>query len=229
MDIKIMNVEPKQVPEIISNAFSKLSELRENVIKANSKAQIAQNGAEDAKGKSAGLFKNKNAIESLQGAVTGLAEAQIAAVEAQILSFEYQEKLTQITKFLFALGVQNIHLTRSVIKELENGIENSYQLDDYATYEINSLINQLKAQEDVYNQLNGIYDKFKNDQGVSDAKDLAYDKCLKEHYKELASLKKENKELRDKINDMEVTLERLNSIIEKNIDTKPQTKKYIKY
>lgn len=146
-----VEVDIGQVPSIIQEQFSGLKELKGKVGEATKKAKSAQMSAEDAKNKSVGLFHKKEAIELLQDATVDLAEAQISAAQAQEVSFEYQQKIAEITKYLFALGVSNIALNRSVVRELEMKLKGASEeeLDEFARQEIIAVVKQLKAQEDI--------------------------------------------------------------------------------
>jgi|LSQX01.2.fsa_nt_gb hypothetical protein len=145
------NIEESQVPSRINEEFLYLKVLKDKIITATEKAEIAQFSAEKAKKEAVGVFRKKEAIESLQEATVHLAEAQIAAVEAQELSFEYQKKLGEITKYLFGLGVSNLAMNRSVVRELEMRLKGASEeeLDELARQEILGVVRQLKAQEDI--------------------------------------------------------------------------------
>ena len=80
-----------------------------------------------------------------------LADAQAAAMSAQERQFEYQQKLSDITKFLFRLGLTNIAMNRVVVEELEYRLRNATQeeLDDLARAEIENLLKRLKMQQDI--------------------------------------------------------------------------------
>ena len=152
-NIKILDVNTvneNQLPTIISSQFSALTELENNVQKAVNMAAQAKRKAVNAQ-VSAGLFHKKEAIELLQNATKGLAEAQITAADAQKISFEYQSKLTEITKFLFGLGVSNLAMNRSVIRELELKLKGASdeEISELAKQELRNVIMQLKLQEDM--------------------------------------------------------------------------------
>ena len=101
---EIEKIDVAQVPTIIQEQLEGLQKLKDNVAIATERAQKAQQSAKTAKNKSAGLFQKKEAIESLQSATVDLADAQISSTEAQQVSFEYQQRLSEITKFLFGMG-----------------------------------------------------------------------------------------------------------------------------
>lgn len=146
---KIVNEE--DVPAIIKEQFTSLERLKEQVQVSSEKAQKAQESAKKAKNQSAGLFQKKEAIEKLQDATSDLADAQISSAEAQKVSFEYQQKLGEITKYLFGLGVTNIAMNRTVVRNLKMQLEgaSSEELDEMARNEIIAVIKQLKAQQDI--------------------------------------------------------------------------------
>ncbi len=149
--LKIGDISESQVPDIIRNRFQGLKELKEKVSEAQLRAETAQSSAQRASYKSAGFFGKREAIESLQSATVDIADAQISAADAQKLAFQYQEKLGELTKYLFGLGVSNIAMNRSVVRELELKLRGASEeeLDDLARKEVLTVVKQLKAQEDM--------------------------------------------------------------------------------
>ena len=150
-----------QVPDLIHDRFKKVEELKKNVEKASKKAKLAKESAEIAKDHSAGLFQKKGAIEALQTVTHDLAEAQISAAQAQELSFEYHQKVAELTTFLFKLGVSSIAVNRSVVRTLELKMKGASQetLDDFARQEIAEVVRQLKEQEDLMRKHNMLSEK----------------------------------------------------------------------
>ena len=150
-----------QVPDFIHDRFEKVEELKKNVDKASKKAKLAKESAEVAKEHSAGLFQKKGAIEALQTVTHDLAEAQISAAQAQELSFEYHQKVAELTTFLFKLGVSSIAANRSVVRTLELKLMGASQekLDEYARQEIAEVVRQLKEQEDLMRKHNMLSEK----------------------------------------------------------------------
>lgn len=147
----INGIEEKDLPAIISSQINKLNELDQSVKKAMDAAEKAKDSADTAKGKSAGMFKKKVAIEELQSAGIDLAEAVQSGAEAQKISFEFQTKLAEITKYLFGLGVSNIASNRFVVRELEMKLKGAteQELSELARQELISVVKQLKDQEDI--------------------------------------------------------------------------------
>ena len=150
-ELEIFKVNQSELPNIITDQWRDIQGLEDKVKKSVKMAQTAKTSADRAYGKSAGLGHKKEAIESLQEASVDLAESQVQVVEAQQLSFEYQKKLSEITKYLFALGVSNIAANRTVVRELELKLRGASEgeLSDLARKEVLSVISQLKAQEDM--------------------------------------------------------------------------------
>lgn len=144
-------IDEKNLPEVIQGQVTKLENLSESVEKAKKAAQDAKASADNAKSISAGIFFNKNAIEGLQSAGMALAEAAQSAAEAQKISFEFQTKLAEITKYLFGLGVSNIAANRFVVRELELRLKGASQdgLSELARQELQLVLQQLKDQHDV--------------------------------------------------------------------------------
>ncbi len=190
--IDMNTVSLEELPSVLSTQFDKLDILETNVQKAVNMALEAKEKAENAHVK-IGLFdySKKEAINLLQSASQGLAEGLMTATEAQKVSFEYQTKLTEITKFLFGLGVSNIAMNRSVVRELELKLKGASEeeISDLARQELKNVIMQLKAQEDIMNKQAKLTDKVKKhqDQLVSINKQL-------DNFKEL-----------DKLQDIKIT------------------------
>lgn len=141
----------KDLPVLIKGQIGKLNELDKSVKKAMKAAVNAKNSADRARSQSAGFGKKKIAIEELQSAGIDLAEAVQSGAEAQKISFEFQTKLAEITKYLFGLGVSNIASNRFVVRELEMRLKGASQeeLSELARQEILSVVKQLKEQEDI--------------------------------------------------------------------------------
>ena len=213
-DTEIIKVEvdPSQVPMIITAQINSLKELKENVTEALQKAEQAQESAKNAKDKPTGVFKKKEAIESLQTATVDLADAQMSAASAQQVSFEYQQRLGEITKYLLGLGVSNIAMNRTVVRELELRLRGASEeeLDELARKELIGVVKQLKAQEDIMKKQNHLtmivrehdvamreYEEREKEQDdllkAHTAKDKEHDRRLSE------------KDIKDKKRDQEIT------------------------
>lgn len=147
--INVENISEENLPEIIKTEVESLSEYKKKKQKAKEKAEEAKKIADEMKGVK--VFKTKAAVEDLQAAAKAFGEAQVLAAEAQEKSFEYQEKLAAAAKYLFALGVTNMSMNRSVVRELRATLEgaNPESLDELAQQELENVISQLLAQEDI--------------------------------------------------------------------------------
>ena len=147
----ITPIDEAMVPSIVKEQMDLLYQYKKKINKAISKADQAQTSAQSAKEKAVGIFKHKEAIESLQSATVDLADAQVASNQAHKVSFQYQEKLGKTSKYLLALGLTNIALNRSVVRELEAKLKGASEeeLDDLAKKELLVVVRQLKAQEDI--------------------------------------------------------------------------------
>jgi len=144
-------VSESELPEVISTQVKKLNDLQKKVDESFALAEKAKSSAETAYYRSAGIIGRKGTIESLQSSGKDQATALYEMAEAQKLSFENQQKLAEITKFLFAMGVTNIAMNRSVVRELELKLQGASKekLSKLAKEEIITVVRQLKAQEDI--------------------------------------------------------------------------------
>lgn len=138
-------------PDLINNQVNKLNELDQSTKKALTAAVKAEERASNARNKSAAFGHKKAAIEELQTAVYTSAEAIQSIAESQQVSFEFQTKLAEVSKYLFALGASNIAANRIVVRELELRLKDASeeQISELARQELLAVVNQLKEQEDI--------------------------------------------------------------------------------
>lgn len=151
-ETNMMAVTEKNAPAVIQTQFEELAKLEKQISKAYESAERASNSAERAGNRKVGLLSGRReAIEANQAAIIDLADAQSDTVDALRQTFHYQEKLIEITKYLFGLGVANIAMNRTVVREIEARLRGASkrELSDLARQEMLNVINQLKAQEDI--------------------------------------------------------------------------------
>lgn len=193
MDSAMVEVDQNELPRIISSQVEKLNELDGSVKRASQDAEKAKSSAQSAKNKSAGLFKKQEAIEMLQSATVDVADAIQSQAEAQKLSFEFQAKLSEISRYLFGLGVGNIAHTRSVVRELELHLKNASEeeLTELARKEILTVVRQLREQEDIHERLEKIATRLIDQDGIIENQS----KIILAHEYEIKRLQEQNKEL----------------------------------
>lgn len=199
-DLQTVTLNLAELPHIVSNQVKQIGDLSIKVKQAMASAGQAQKSAENAKEKSTGLGHKKAAIEALQEATVDIADAQISAAEAQELSFQYQQQLGEITKYLFALGVSNIAANRTVIQQLELYLKDASEeeLNELAKKEICNVVKQLKAQEDIMEKQKAqgeVLKELSEDISTIKGKDLEQDQLLleqAERSEELEQLLEEN-------------------------------------
>ena len=203
---EIYNVSETDLPIVISGQINKMQELRKNVDDAIQKANVAKQSAEAAskwKKNEHGtwIFKwntdnTKETINNLQTAVVDLSNAQECGAQAQKTAFQNQEKIGQILRYLFTLGVSNIAANRSVVNRLKQEIEgaSSSQLNEMAKQEILAVIKQLKAQEDIMQRQDEQSKRLLEQKEtiiLLTKKVENYQKISREQVNEITSLKKE--------------------------------------
>ena len=111
-----------ELPEVIGAIFKELQSLKGQVRRAGRYAEAAKSTADNAQRtrRSWFIFHNHgDAIRRLQGAVSTLADAQVTTAQAQRVSFDYQERVGELTKYLFALGAADEESCQTVLHELE--------------------------------------------------------------------------------------------------------------
>lgn len=176
----------KELPLAIQGQISKLNELDKSVKKALEAASSAKDSAISAKNMSAGFGKKKVAIEELQSAGLDLAKAVESGAEAQKISFEFQIKLAEISKYLFGLGVSNIASNRFVVRELEMRLKGASreELSEFARQELISVVKQLKEQEDILKKLEDLNKTIKEHDhtlNVQSQKNQYFDEQIQAH------------------------------------------------
>lgn len=181
----------QQLPAIISSQYNNIVELEDSVVKSIKLAKDAESSAKKASDFTVHWYGGrKEAIELLQDASEYSSKALISLAEAQKKSFEYQTKLTEITKFLFGLGVSSIAMNRCVVRELELKLKGASDEDisDLAKQELKNVILQLKAQEDMMQKQEFLTGKVKEQAGQ-----------LKEIDKQLDDIEEADEEQDEKI------------------------------
>lgn len=155
LEIRLHGINELQLPYVIQEQVGKLKELDESVKRAIDAATKAEERAKNAGNQSAGWDllgrKKKVAIEELQSAGIELADAVQLGAKAQKLSFELQTRLGDVTKYLFNLGTNSLAANRIVLRELELRLSGASKeaIGDLARQELDSLVRQLKEQEDL--------------------------------------------------------------------------------
>jgi len=157
--IKAQEFQPLPVtdiyPDMIHGEVDKLNELDASIKTAIKAAEQAEQHAKSAGEKSAGrgLFTDhkKAAIEELQTSGKMLAEAVQSGAKAQKISFEFQQRLAEISKYLFNLGVSNIVANNTVVRDLEMRMRGASEkeLSELARQELTAVVKRLKEQQDI--------------------------------------------------------------------------------
>lgn len=159
-----MEEKIKMAQVVITGQFRYLQKLDYKVRESVQKAEEARERAMAANHVVVGPFYNKErAIEYLQEAAKDLSKAQQSSVEAQKLSFEYQQRLAEAVHQCFMMSVQDIAMTRATINKLEELLKCEVREgpSDLLQTEVKKLISQLVAREDLLNRLENSEQKVK--------------------------------------------------------------------
>jgi len=214
----IRNINVDELPSIINGQIGKYKELEKSIEATLKKAKEAEGKAEYAQGQSAGFFNRKNAIEAGQEATIGNAEAIMALANSQKISFEFQTKLAEISKFLLMLGLNNIALNRTTVRQLELKLEGATKdkLSDLVQGEIKNVIQQLKAQQDIMEKHTRLDEKAKElheKQETQKAKIEEHEDLIESNIKKLKENAKKEKNNSKMIQSLVEELEKHESII----------------
>lgn len=148
----IKDLDPAKLPSIIKEQIKQMEDLVHLKDELTNKAEKSMDAATDAANAKTGFGHKKAAIESLQDATMQFAETQSITIDALKTSFDNQEKLSEITKYLFSLGVYSVANARIVIQQLAEELEKDgkkERLSDVSRQQIQSVINQLQSQEKI--------------------------------------------------------------------------------
>jgi len=154
-----MEFKVDDLPSVIRQSFSEIEQSENKIKRSIIAAERAKDAAKSAKEKSAGWSftgsKKKDAIEALQDASCEISKAQESLTDAMRQFFQGQKKMAESIKKLFGLGVLNIAANRTVVRELELKLKNASEeeLSELARQEMLNVVQQLKAQEDLYNRI----------------------------------------------------------------------------
>ncbi len=140
-----------ELPEVIGAIFKELQSLKGQVRRAGRYAEAAKSTADNAQRtrRSWFIFHNHgDAIRRLQGAVSTLADAQVTTAQAQRVSFDYQERVGELTKYLFALGAVDEESCQTVLHELEEKLygPDGKDLSELVRRELLGVVQQLQNQ-----------------------------------------------------------------------------------
>ena len=140
-----------ELPEVIGAIYKELQSLKGQVRRAGRYAEAAKSTADNAQRtrRSWFIFHNHgDAIRRLQGAVSTLADAQVTTAQAQRVSFDYQERVGELTKYLFALGAADEESCQTVLHELEEKLygPDGKDLSELVRRELLGVVQQLQNQ-----------------------------------------------------------------------------------
>lgn len=153
------NITDKDLPQVITSTFNNISKLDKKICDSVKKAENAKDKAYEASKKEAGWSlggkAKKEAIEALQEAMITQADALSDSTDAHKELFENQKKMAEAIRYLFGLGVMNIASNRTIVRQLEFQLRNASkeELSELARREIENVILQLRAQEDMQKKI----------------------------------------------------------------------------
>lgn len=158
---------PANIAPAVLSEIETISQSTENVEKALEAARKAKDSADAASKRSAGWSltgkDKKEAIEALQKSGIELAAGIQNIADAQKVMFDNLINITDATKYLFGLGVANIATTRVVIDTITSGLKDAskQKISQRAKESLLGVVQQLKAQEDLFNKIEKLSNKYK--------------------------------------------------------------------
>ena len=157
--------------ENLKNKSKKLKNIKEQIEKTLKKAEIAKENVREAgtdeersfwdKANPFSKSSTKILIDKIQEATYNLSEVIINLTENQTIFWDYLKTLSEITRFLFDLGIANITINNMVVKYLEKKLSDASkeELDDLAREELENVVKRLKNQQEIESK----YEEFKTE------------------------------------------------------------------
>lgn len=168
-DIEINKAQlvPVRLGPTVMAKMDAISESAENVDKALEAAKKAKESADAASKKNAGWSitgrDKKEAIEALQQSGLELAIGIQNIADAQKVMFDNLLNISEATKYLFGIGIANIATTRVVIDTITSGLQDASKrrINQRAKESLMGVVQQLKAQEDLFNKVDKLTNRTK--------------------------------------------------------------------
>ena len=157
----IQKVNPAQLPLIISEKSKALEALSKQVEKAKSEADTAFQAVKEMQEFKDGRFlgwktkkgDTKEIIQSTQGVIKSISDAQKESAEAIRLSFQFNTELAKASEFLFNLGSFNMATNEAMIQDLYNAVNSKGgtrpQLPDIIKQKFLDVARRLKEQQSI--------------------------------------------------------------------------------
>jgi len=192
-EAELVTIDVDAIPEIVTSSIKSISQLEKKVRDAESSAGEAMEFVAEQmdcyveKGK--WIFKRrtgntKDIIEDTQKGLQELAKAQHVSVEALQMSFDFQRKLAETSKYLFQLGCANMVANRVAVRAIELKLSGAgkEEISELAKQEMLAVVKQLKAQEDILKKQEFLHSKVKSHENILNFqkdKDEEHDALLK--------------------------------------------------
>lgn len=205
---KAFNSEEPEIvlAKVIDEPFKVLINQSKTLLNIKTEIEITLKNAAEAKKEvmRAGTIENKDSFFSnpfsknynedlmikIQEATYYLSDVVINITKNQTIFWDYLKKISEITKFLFNLGISNIAANNIVVHYLEKKLSDASkeELDDLAREEVENVVKRLKKQQ----ELESRYEDFKKNikKEMKENQDLIFEltneiKMLKEEIKAL--------------------------------------------
>jgi hypothetical protein len=222
-----ISIKESNLPSVIGGQIDKYKELEKSIAESLEKAEKARENADSARKKPAGFFQQKDAIEAIQKSLYDSAETMMVLAESQKVSFEFQTKLAEISKFLLIIGYSNIALNRATIRQLNLEQERASrgEISELVGTELSNVIDQLIAQQDILEK----QDKLEKRVEKLSEKQNKLEERINEFYEKREEQSEEIEKYRDLINanDKKINkkLKTESSSIRKSFDEKTEDHK----
>lgn len=212
---------PEKIPSAVQCCILDLSKIEERVNRAlNNSHQAGELAGRAAKVELAWykVGDKAKAIEALQKAAEAMSGAQQDQADAIMAILDYQKKMSAAMKYICGLGMANIANNRAVVRAIRKTFEGASRvnLSEMARKELDTLITQLNAQEDVLVKQEQIaYVARTNKSAIDVNKEAikAINALDEEQEKELARQRGKDDEHDRRLDELETNLELLTKVV----------------
>ena len=164
---EINEIKEEQYGAVISQQVNKIKEIEDKIKSAKTAAETAKKNAKNLNVEKKGFLKKRFATKSEIEKTQEITKEMGAAIEnvalAQDELFKYQQKITEATKFLYALGARSLAANRRVMDQVLMEIEGLSDEETAAAVEeeLNKVLDELREQQDILKKQEELENKAK--------------------------------------------------------------------
>lgn len=219
---EINEIKEEQYGAVISQQVNKIKEIEDKIKKAKTAAETAKKNAKklnlEKKGFLKKRFATKSEIENTQNITKEMGAAIEKVALAQDELFKYQQKITEATKFLYALGARSLAANRRVMDQVIMEIEGLSDEETAAAVEkeLNKVLDELREQQDILKKQEDLENKAKlNHDSITDIEKVTerQSEKISSIYDTLSEKEKIDAEQNQRLNEVSAILDEISNVV----------------